>query len=88
MTIRMLHGRYEVKLPLAPDGLLVVSCDSLELAQRVDRIGPFYERVVNEESCDLDETTAALDALRSAGLAESALFERIATVAARLRAEP
>lgn len=87
MTIRKLDGRHEVKLPLAPDGLLVVTCDSLELAQRVDKIGRFYERLVNDEACGLEETTAALEALQSAGLERSALFERIAAAEAQLRAE-
>lgn len=87
MTIRKLNGRYEVKLPVVPDGLLVLDCDSLAHAIQLDKIGRFYERVVNKEACNLKETTAALRALKSAGLERSALFERIAAVAARLRAE-
>ena len=59
----------------------------LSQAQQLDKIGRLNERVVDDEACGLDEANAAFRSLAAVGMEESALFERVATIAAQLRAK-
>jgi hypothetical protein len=87
MTIRKLKGRFEVKMPLVPNQLLVLTCDSLKHAKELDKIGRIHEKVVNKESCDLGELEAALVALEATGTtAASPLHDRLVAKAMILRA--
>lgn len=47
MTIRRIRHGYEVKIPLLPEHLLVLNCDSLKEASRLDKVGRPYERTVH-----------------------------------------
>ena len=81
MTIRRLRCGYEVKIPVVPDRLLVLDCDSLKVARRLDKIGRLYERVVAHEVCQLVELEEAMRSLEVAGVKETMIYQRLAACA-------
>lgn len=87
MTIRRIRHGYEVKIPLVPEHLLVLICDSLKEASQLDKVGRLYERIANREACQLAELETALRALKAAGVNTSEPYGRLAACAAELRSK-
>lgn len=85
MTIRKIVGGYEIKLPLVPCDLLVVTCQSRRHALQLDKIGRLHEKVVNNQPCTLGELDEALIALNATGVIASILHDRLQAKVESLR---
>ena len=87
MTIRRIRHGLEVKIPLVPEHLLVLNCDSLKEASRLDKIGRVCERIANREACQLADLETALRALAATGIKKSTPYARLAACAVEMRSK-
>lgn len=85
MTIRKISGGYEIKLPLVPDDVLVLTCQTRRQAVKLDKIGRLNEKIVTDLECTLEELNEALIALTNTGMTSSTLQDRIQAKVESLR---